>query len=403
MDNYSEINELILKHLKQELTPEESATLTAWVEQSETNRRFFTRINDTPALMAEVRALAEGKKLDLDAAWAKIKAVGWETPETDAPAKVVSVTWWRYIAGAAAVLLIVSAITYFLQLADKRAATPTVVQAIPKDALPKTNKAYLTLDNGKTIVLDSLQSGLLATQGTTNVVRQKDGVISYSGGKASDQKLIYNTITVPRGSDVVYLQMSDGSKVWLNAASSIRYPVAFSEEDRKVEITGEAYFEVTKSQTKNFIVSKGNMNVTVLGTRFNVNSYENEENIKVTLLEGSVKVQQEGGERIIKPGQQAIVNATKINVINDVDLQQVMAWKDGKFIFSNTNIQMIMRQMERWYDLEPTRYENSDVKKWEFNGEVSRYSNASKILQLLEKTGSVKFTVDGKRITVRPL
>lgn len=402
MDKYTEINTLILRHLKQEITPEETATLNAWVEESEQNRQFFNRINNAPALMDEVRALSEGKKMDLDAAWARVKAVGWEQSETPEPAKVITIKWWQY-AVAVSVLLIATTVTYLLQQANKPAPTPAVVQTTPHDAVPKTNKAYLTLENGKTIVLDSLQSGLLATQGTTNVVRQKDGVISYSGGKAPDQKLIYNTITVPRGSDVVYLQMSDGSKVWLNAASSIRYPVAFSADERKVEITGEAYFEVTKSETRNFIVSKGDMRVTVLGTRFNVNTYENEENIKVTLLEGSVKVQQEEVERIIKPGQQAVVNAAKINVVNDVDLQQVMAWKDGRFIFNNTNIQMIMRQMERWYDLEPTRYENNDVKQWEFNGEISRYSNVSKILQLLEKTGSVKFTVDGKRITVRPL
>jgi ferric-dicitrate binding protein FerR (iron transport regulator) len=108
-------------------------------------------------------------------------------------------------------------------------------------------------------------------------------------------------------------------------------------------------------------------------------------------------------EQIIQPGQQAIVNEAKINVVSDVDLQQVMAWKDGKFVFNNTNIQMIMRQMERWYDLAPTRYENDAVKKWEFNGEISRYNNASKVLQLLEKTGSVKFTVEGRKIVVRPL
>jgi ferric-dicitrate binding protein FerR (iron transport regulator) len=188
--------------------------------------------------------------------------------------------------------------------------------------------------------------------------------------------------------------------------------VVFSSDERNVEITGEAYFEVAKAPSnspngglrkKVFIVSKGNLNVTVLGTKFDVNTYGNEDGIKVTLLEGSVKVQRKQLEQIIQPGQQAIVNEAKINVVSDVDLQQVMAWKDGKFVFNNTNIQMIMRQMERWYDLAPTRYENDAVKKWEFNGEISRYNNASKVLQLLEKTGSVKFTVEGRKIVVRPL
>ena len=123
----------------------------------------------------------------------------------------------------------------------------------------------------------------------------------------------------------------------------------------------------------------------------------------MTLLEGSVKVQSEKGERTIQPGQQAVLSDASIKVMNDVDLEQVMAWKDGKFVFNNTNIQLIMRQMERWYDLDVTRYDNENVKKWEFNGEISRYNNASKILQLLEKTGSVKFKVEGKKITVTPL
>nr|WP_236065503.1 FecR family protein [Niastella soli] len=236
------------------------------------------------------------------------------------------------------------------------------------------------------------------------VEKKDNGALSYSSdGLASSEKPLYNKVTVPKGSDVVYLQLSDETKVWLNAESSIRYPVAFKENERKVEITGEAYFEVAKSKGKRFVVSKGNMSVQVLGTKFNVNTYENEADIKVTLLEGSVKVQQEQSQKIIKPGEQAVVNGAKINVVSDVDLHQVMAWKEGRFVFNNTNIQLIMHQMERWYDLGPTQFENEAVKQWEFNGEISRYSNASKVLELLEKTGAVKFTVEGKKIVVRPL
>lgn len=407
MHKYTEINELIIKHLKQELTPEEAASLKAWIEQSDVNRRFFARIDDNRALMAEVRALADGKKLDLDAAWARIKAVGWETPVAGTPKRVIK--WWPYAAAAAVLIAVVS--ISLLQQTDKPAAPPVVVQSVPEDPQPKTHNAYLTLENGERIDLDSLANGLVATQGNTQVVKNKDGALRYMGGTATSLKTIYNKVTVPKGSDVVYLQLSDGTKVWLNAASSIRYPVAFNEAERKVDITGEAYFEAApkpsatngKEEKKRFIVNKDGMSVIVTGTRFNVNTYDNEENIKVTLLEGRVKVQSDQLERTIQPGQQAIVGNAKINVVNDVDLEQVMAWKEGKFVFNNTNIQLIMRQMERWYDLEPTRFENNEVKKWEFNGEVSRYSNASKVLQLLEKTGSVKFTVEGRKIVVKPL
>jgi ferric-dicitrate binding protein FerR (iron transport regulator) len=399
VEQHTTIIDLLLKHLRQELTPEESAALDTWVAQSGRNRQFFAAINNTPELMSDVRAYGEGQQIDVDVAWTNMIPLVEEIATTSQPAKIVHMKWWRYV--AAAVLLIIAISIYLLRPANKPSSVPVVVKGTNSDATPKTSKATLTLDNGITIVLDSSASGLLAEQGNTKVAKYSDGVLRYTGGKATGQKLIYNTVTVPKGSDVVYLQLADGSKVWLNAASTIRYPVAFSDNERKVEITGEAYFEVTTTgDKKRFVVSKGNMNVIVLGTRFNVNTYDNEDNIKVTLLEGSVKVQSDKMEKTIKPGQQAVLNENKINVLTEVDLEEVMAWKEGKFVFNATNIQLIMRQMERWYDLEPTRYINEEVKKWEFNGEISRYSSATKVLQLLEKTGSVKFTLEGKKINV---
>lgn len=396
MDTHSQITELIIKHLTQDLTPEESASLDAWLAASEINRKFFLYINDTPGLIAEVKAY---EQIDVDEALAKALS-RWNRQRT----KIVQMKRLLYSAAAAAVLLIVSTIIFYLYQPRMTPGDSVVVQKLQQDAKPKSSHAYLTLDNGETISLDSLNVGLLATQGNTTIKRQQNGVLSYSAGKqATNSRLLFNKVTVPRGSDVVYLQLADGSKVWLNAESSIRYPVAFMEEERKVEITGEAYFEITRSQAKRFIVSKGSMNIVVLGTRFNVNAYDNEDNIKVTLLEGSVKVQLAKAERVIKPGQQAVMSAASINVVNDVDVEQVMAWKEGKFVFNNTNIQVIARQMERWYDLDKTKFENEAVKQWEFNGEISRYNNASKVLQLLEKTGSVKFRVEGKKMVVTPL
>ncbi|OQP65382.1 hypothetical protein A3860_17095 [Niastella vici] len=407
MENHAKISELLIRHFRQELTPEDSADLESWLQQSEKNRQFFDELNNLPGLMAEVRAYQDGKQIDLEKAWARMREHGWDV-QLEREAKVTQLKWWRYVAAAVIILFVSLGIYYLKKPGRALPEAPVVVKAVQTDASPTTTHATLTLDNGKTIVLDSLTSGLLATQGATKVVKDANGKLLYSAeGKAITDKLIYNTLTVPKGSDVVYMQLSDGSRVWLNAQSSIRYPVAFNEEERKVEITGEAYFEVAKLSGKKFVVSKGSMEVVVLGTKFNVNTYEDEADIKVTLLEGSVKVETETNgrrsERIIKPGQQAVLNATKIDVLDDVDLQQVMAWKEGKFVFNNTNIQLIMRQMERWYDLEPTRFEREEVKKWEFNGEISRYSNASKVLQLLEKTGSVKFKLEGKKIVVSQL
>jgi transmembrane sensor len=389
------ISELLIRHFRQELSPEESAFLEDWLNQSEKNRQFFTEINNMPELMADVRLYGEEKNIDLQDAWEKMKAMGWESAGS---ARLVRMRRVRFIIGAAAVLLFALVGTYLLQQLRKQPETPAIVKTAKQDAKPNTQKAYLTLDNGEAIVLDSLQNGLLATQGNTKVLKYSDGVLRYSHEKGHNQKLIYNTVTVPKGSDVVYLQLSEGTKVWLNAESSIRYPVTFAEDERKVEITGEAYFEVTKSQRKKFIVSKGSMNVVVLGTSFNVNTYDNEENIKVTLLEGSVKVQLAKSERTIKPGQQAVLNNSTIDVLTDVDVGAVMAWKEGKFVFNNTNIQLIMRQMERWYDLERTEFKSEGVKQLAFNGAISRYNNASKVLELLEEAGSLHFKIEGKKV-----
>lgn len=393
MQQYDKISELLIRHLRQELTTEESAYLEEWLNESEKNRQFLEDINNTPELMADVRLYGEEKNIDLRDAWEKMKAMGWEGRKRT---RVISMKW-RMVAAIAAGLMIVFSI-YLLRQLNKPEAPPVVVKNVKQDATPKTKQAILTLDNGETIILDSLQNGLLATQGNTKVTRYSDGVLRYMNGSGANQQLIYNKVTVPKGSDVVYLQLSDQTKVWLNAESSIRYPVAFGEDERKVEITGEAYFEVMKSQKKKFTVSKGEMNVVVMGTSFNVNTYENEENIRVTLLEGSVKVQLEKSERTIKPGQQAVLNSKTIDVLSDVDVQAVMAWKEGKFVFNNTNIQLIMRQMERWYDLEKTEFRNEAVKQLAFNGAISRYNNASKVLELLEEAGALHFTIQGKKV-----
>lgn len=390
VENYTDIKQLLWKYLANKITPDELARLNAWVDESSTNRRYFMELTDPTKLLTDVKKYAEANRNE-EEVWHKMEE------HINTSGRIVRMKWWRYAAAAAAVLIAVVSI-YLLQQNNKPVVAPVIVQHAKQDAQPNSQHAYLTLDNGETIMLDSLQSGLLATQGNTKVTRSVDGVLKYSHEKNTPQSLIYNKVTVPKGGDVVYLQLSEGTKVWLNAESSIRYPVAFSEDERKVEITGEAYFEVIKSQTKKFIVSKGSMNVVVLGTKFNVNTYDNEENIRVTLLEGSVKVQSDNSERTIKPGQQAVLKNANIDVLNNVDVEAIMAWKAGKFVFNNTNIQLIMRQMERWYDLEKTQFDNESVKQLAFNGAISRYNNASKVLELLEEAGSLHFKIQGKKV-----
>lgn len=396
MQQYDKIAALLIKRFtKQELTSEETAYLEDWIQQNDKYREYIIDFNDPVWVAEQLRLYGEQKEVDLKQAWEKMEAMGWKRTRSARIIKMRRVV--KYIIGAAAVLLFVLIGTYWWRQ-PKQPEVAVIVKDAKQDARPTTQKAILTLDNGQTIVLDSLQNGLLATQGSTQVIRDKNGVLRYSHEKHNPQQLIYNKVTVPKGGDVVYLQLSEGTKVWLNAESSIRYPVAFSDNERKVEITGEAYFEVTQSQGKKFVVSKGSMNVVVLGTKFNVNTYDNEEHIKVTLLEGSVKVRSEKSERTIKPGQQAVLNNTTIDVLTGVDVEAIMAWKEGKFVFNNTNIQLIMRQMERWYDLEKTEFKSNSVKQLAFNGAISRYNNASKVLELLEEAGSIHFTIQGKKV-----
>lgn len=271
------------------------------------------------------------------------------------------------------------------------------------DVTPGSNKAYLTLDDGRRIILDTTSNGELAQQGSMQI-EKKDGQVSYAVyNGASTDEVLYNKVTVPNGGDVVPLELGDGSKVWLNAGSTISYPVSFDKAERKVEITGEAYFEVAGSADEKvtpFVVSKGDLVVTVLGTRFNVNGYANEDDFKVTLLDGSAKVQYRQSARIIKAGEQAIISNARISVTDSADLEQAVAWKNGIFQFNNANIKLIMRQMERWYDLTPTRYENQTDKNLNFSGAISRYNNASEVLKLLAKTGVVHFKIEGKKIIV---
>jgi ferric-dicitrate binding protein FerR (iron transport regulator) len=243
-------------------------------------------------------------------------------------------------------------------------------------------------------------NGTLATQGNIKVVKLDNGQIAYqtaSGDASTPLSVTYNTLNNPRGSKVIDMQLSDGSHVWLNAGSSLTYPVAFVGNERKVQITGEAYFEVAHDASKPFVVSKGVTSVEVLGTHFNVNAYDDEDALRITLLEGSVKVASKGNLKVIKPGEQAVV-ANGINVNKDVNVEQVMAWKNGMFKFNNTNMKQIMREIARWYDVD-VEYQG-DFSDLNFGGFVSRQANISELLKRFSATEQVHFKVEGRKIIV---
>ena len=304
---------------------------------------------------------------------------------------------------AAAVVAVCITSSYFLFL-NKSKPSATIAKthtlALVNDvAAPDANKAILTLGNGKRIVLDSAANGSLAQQGNAVVSKLNNGKIAYNADNNVAAKIQYNTLTVPKGSKPVQLVLADGSEVWLDVASSITYPTAFAEKERKVEITGEAYFEVAHNVAKPFIVQKGDVEIKVLGTHFNVNAYDDENSLKVTLIEGAVKVERHGKESLnITPGQQAEINRQgKMELNKDVDIDEVMAWKNNWFNFNSLTVPDIMQQIERWYNVSVT-YQGKPGNK-HFSGIVSRSNNVSEVLKIMEQAG-IKFKIEGKNITV---
>lgn len=304
---------------------------------------------------------------------------------------------WSRVAVAASVLLVIGLGTYFFVFSKGKEPQETVQASLPNDiGAPKTNRAMITLANGQTIYLDSAANGSLTLQGTVKLVKLEDGKIAYESTGSSSGEVSYNTLFNPRGSRVIDMMLADGSRVWLNAGSSVTYPIAFVGNERKVSVEGEAYFEVAHDASKPFIVSKGGMAVKVLGTRFNVNAYDDESDIRVTLLEGSVQVTDRRHAAAIKPGEQAIVKADKINVAGNVDLEQVMSWKEGYFRMKGTNLASLMRQVARWYDVEVV-YRNS-VPEARFGGLINRDVNVSDVLTALEQYGIHSGFENGKII-----
>lgn len=281
-----------------------------------------------------------------------------------------------------------------------------------QDVSPGGNKAVLTLGNGRVINLNAAASGAVANQGGMQVIKLDSGQLAYRAAdrSASPDEVEYNTLATPRGGQY-QLILPDGSKVWLNAASSIRFPTAFMGKKREVEISGEVYFEIAENARMPFIVKKGDMKVQVLGTHFNVKAYDDEVKTKVTLLEGKVKVTSgNGGSAVLKHGQQAILQrfqngsgqptTQKISVKEEVDLEEIMAWKEGLFVFRNDDLISIMQRLQRWYDIH-LEYESNDASASHFTGTISRDADLSKVLKMLELTGGVHFEIKDKTIIIK--
>ena len=390
--------ELLTRYLENNCSPQEADEILDFMQKDESNRILLHKMNEEfkniPQMAVEHNSRLRDQLLQ------KIK-----------PATVVPLNrrWWARVAIAAAVILVISTGYYLLSEHKSRQAdnAGNLVQ-IEQDILPGGDKAVLTLGDGTQILLDTAGNGTLSHQGNSMVMKLNSGQLAYNSSKASatsSNEVLYNTITTPRGGQF-QIVLPDGSKVWLNAASSLRFPTDFVGGERLVEITGEAYFEVAKFSSP-VTSGKGAMpfivqltdgsQVKVLGTHFNINAYADEASVNTTLLEGSVLVKKGKSIRKLAPGQQARMNASGMNIINGVDLEQVVAWKNGLFNFHEESLQSAMRQISRWYDVEVVF--DKGIPDIRFGGKIQRNLKLQQIINGLEDA-EVHFRIEGKKLIV---
>lgn len=309
---------------------------------------------------------------------------------------LVALPFWSK---AAALIALVGAGYLLYMVSGREQPASTLVSGIElvrEDVQPGGNYATLTLGDGSQVVLDSASNGLIASQGSARVVKLRNGQIKYETARNAGE-VVYNTMSTPIGGQY-HLVLPDGTDVWLNAASSITYPTAFVGNERRVSITGEAYFEVARNEAKPFQVKAGDQLIEVLGTHFNVNAYGDEKTLNTTLVEGKVKILTAGESLLLQPGQQAQNNkAGQLKLHQHPDIEETLAWKNGLFYFNGTDIETIMRNVARWYGVEVVY---KDKIQEQFVAEIPRDVPVLKLLELLELTKQVRFSVQNRVITV---
>jgi len=385
MEPNSGLRGLLIRYISDEISAEERSALYQLLAADENG----------PAIESILAALSEQAPADPNYKEEDWKEMIQSILQTKPEPKIIPLYKKTWIKIAASILLILGTYFFFFNK-PKQEIAQTQEQRFKNDVPPGGNKAILTLGNGQQIILDTTRNGLLAKQNNTNIIKTDSGKLSYHITNEKPTEILYNTLSTPRGGQY-QLTLPDGSEVWLNAASSIKYPTVFTGNERLVEITGEAYFEVKHNLKMPFKVKVNNEIIEDLGTQFNINAYTDEPIQKTTLLEGSIKISINNNSQILKPGEQAEINKTVITIVKDVDLRQVVAWKNGKFAFTEMSMEDIMRQISRWYD---TKIVFDQPVPGHFVADISRKEPVSKLLKLLELTDRVHFKIENKKITV---
>lgn len=405
MTDPDQIATLLIKKLEGELSPTEKLILDEWVHSTPSGSRVMQD------LLVEENIAAKLKDHHPDnwqATNTRIKAaVSASLFDSEPVAPIHRIhflrTAWFYYAAA---VLLVCGVGAYLWKAQTTSKKELAQQAsLEFDKMPGTDKATLTLANGQAIAVDSLPNGELAVENGSGIVKQ-DGRIIYNEGVGATSKVAYNTMSTSRGGQY-QITLADGTRAWLNAESSITFPTSFTGSTREVSIKGEVYFEVAKDAAKPFMVNvNGRSQIQVLGTEFNVNAYDNEDNIHATLLNGSIKVWPGASQSklvnaaILKPGEEAQIAAQNavMNVVFNPDLEKVIAWKNGVFNFEDVPLEKAMRQLARWYDIQIV-YEKGG-RPVQFGGSLKRNLPLSGILYFLEGAGLRYRLEDGNKLVV---
>lgn len=372
-----DIKEILERYSSGEFTAEQEEMVRLWL---------FQLHEDDETGLSELNLNDASQKI-----WSRLETI---TPQ---PVKVVRL-WPRVVAIAAAVALVVMGV-YFFSYHKDNIATPTFVI---NDIAPGRNSATLTLADGRKILLSEAVNGKFAEQAGVNISKTSDNQVVYqtkpmSGAAVGSQSI--NILSTTKG-EQYQVVLPDGTQVWLNAASSLKFPATFAGmSKRRVELSGEAYFQVSKDKKHPFIVESSGQEVEVLGTHFNISSYEDEKNTKTTLLEGSIRVKPLTGNGIVlKPNQQVEVDAAGLEV-KEVKAADAIAWKNGYFMFNSENLEAVMSRIARWYNVQVV-FEDEEAKGGSYFGTISRYENISSVLKLLSRTDLVKFKIEGNTVKI---
>ncbi len=406
-----EIARLIARERSGALEAGEQAQLQEWLDADPSNRAHYAALQDKDMLLEELMETLD--PLALQASMRRVyTALDMQLPDGSARSyedsglsgdrgtsddretgagRIRKLGWWW--AAAAAVVVFAGGYWWI-----KEHSTTTVPQNIAKAdvAAPVGAKTTLTLSSGRRIFLDSAGNGTLAMEGTVGITKTGNGVLEYVNKGMGSAVLLYNTLTTARGGQTSVV-LPDGTKVWLNALSSLRYPTTFTGNIREVQLTGEAYFEVAHRAQMPFRVKSGSVLIEDIGTHFNVNAYTDEPTLNTTLLEGAVQV----NGRVLVPGDQAGIGQDgEVRIHRDVDLDDVVAWKDGRFKFHSVQLSEVLRQAARWYDIQ---IEYHGQITGTISGGISRQVNLSQLLHILELTGKITFSIEGKKVIVQSL